>query len=127
MRKTTGAVQLFRGLLILAVCLAPSARASAFSPLDFAAVMPYSAGECRGSIAECLAAGAGDGEWGEELAMDSETNRRILATTRYISYGALRRNTVPCSRRGVSYYNCRTGAPANPYTRACSRITRCRG
>ncbi|KAI3443132.1 uncharacterized protein J3R85_000019 [Psidium guajava] len=127
MRKTTGSGQRFQGFFVLAVCLTLFARASASSPLDFAAVMPYSAGECRGSIAECLAAGGADGEWGEELAMDSETNRRILATTRYISYGALRRNTVPCSRRGASYYNCRAGAAANPYSRGCSRITRCRG
>ncbi|XP_030475677.1 rapid alkalinization factor-like [Syzygium oleosum] len=123
---------LLRGLLVAvaaAACLALSARASASSPLDFAAaVMPYSAGECGGSFAECL---VGGGEWGwgeeEELAMDSETNRRILAARRYISYGALRRNAVPCSRRGASYYNCRPGAPANPYSRACSRITGCRG
>ncbi|XP_056161232.1 rapid alkalinization factor-like [Syzygium oleosum] len=120
-------------LLLVAACLALSARASASSPLDFAAaVMPYSAGECGGSFAECLVGGGGGGgEWGwgeeEELAMDSETNRRILAARRYISYGALRRNAVPCSRRGASYYNCRPGAPANPYSRACSRITGCRG
>ncbi|PPS01412.1 hypothetical protein GOBAR_AA19250 [Gossypium barbadense] len=74
---------------------------------------------CKGSIAECLA--------GEEFELDSEISRRILATTRYISYGALQRNTVPCSRRGASYYNCKPGAQANPYNRGCSRITRCRG
>lgn len=74
---------------------------------------------CKGSIAECLA--------GEEFELDSESSRRILATTRYISYGALQRNTVPCSRRGASYYNCKPGAQANPYNRGCSRITRCRG
>lgn len=62
----------------------------------------------------------------EEFELDSESNRRILATTRYISYGALQRNSVPCSRRGQSYYNCRPGAPANPYSRGCSAITRCR-
>uniref|UniRef100_A0A5B7ASX4 Rapid alkalinization factor-like n=1 Tax=Davidia involucrata TaxID=16924 RepID=A0A5B7ASX4_DAVIN len=73
---------------------------------------------CRGSIAECLA--------GNEFEMDSEINRRILATRRYISYGALSRNSVPCSRRGASYYNCRPGAQANPYSRGCSTITRCR-
>ncbi|KFK44989.1 hypothetical protein AALP_AA1G329500 [Arabis alpina] len=69
-----------------------------------------------------------DGEdlFTEEFEMDSEINRRILATTRYISYGALRRNTIPCSRRGASYYNCRRGAQANPYSRGCSAITRCR-
>lgn len=44
----------------------------------------------------------------------------------YISYGVLKRNSVPCSRRGASYYNCRAGAQANPYDRGCSGITRCR-
>ncbi|CAN1281082.1 Protein RALF-like 33 [Linum perenne] len=58
--------------------------------------------------------------------MESESARRILASRRYISYGALRRNSVPCSRRGASYYNCRGGAQANPYHRGCSRISRCR-
>ncbi|KAI8533794.1 hypothetical protein RHMOL_Rhmol10G0036700 [Rhododendron molle] len=79
---------------------------------------------CRGSIGECMGAGAGGGEF--EI-MDSESNRRILATTdNYISYGALQSNTVPCSVRGASYYNCQTGAQANPYSRGCSAITQCR-
>ncbi|KAG7547415.1 Rapid ALkalinization Factor [Arabidopsis suecica] len=96
----------------------------------FAAVTSQSAGftgdfmqidsKCNGTIAECSLSTA------EEFEMDSEINRRILATTKYISYGALRRNTVPCSRRGASYYNCRRGAQANPYSRGCSAITRCR-
>lgn len=77
---------------------------------------------CRsgsGSIAECQLAA--------EFEIPSEISRRILATTRrYISYSAMRRNTVPCSRRGASYYNCQAGAPANPYSRGCSAITRCR-
>lgn len=73
---------------------------------------------CRGSIAECMS--------GNEFEMDSESNRRILATTKYISYESLKRNTVPCSRRGASYYNCQPGAEANPYTRGCSAITHCR-
>ncbi|OAY44045.1 protein RALF-like 33 [Manihot esculenta] len=75
---------------------------------------------CKGSIAECLASN------GEEFELDSEISRRILATSSYISYGALQRNTVPCSRRGASYYNCQPGAQANPYSRGCSAITRCR-
>lgn len=75
---------------------------------------------CKGSIAECMA------YEGEEFELDSEISRRILATSSYISYGALQRNNVPCSRRGASYYNCRPGAQANPYTRGCSAITRCR-
>ncbi|KAL5561490.1 hypothetical protein UlMin_031237 [Ulmus minor] len=73
---------------------------------------------CQGSIAECMVEDA--------YEMGSESNRRILATSQYISYGALQRNTVPCSRRGASYYNCQQGAQANPYNRACSSITRCR-
>ncbi|KAG7021083.1 Protein RALF-like 33, partial [Cucurbita argyrosperma subsp. argyrosperma] len=71
---------------------------------------------CKGTIAECFG--------GEEFEFDSEISRRILATSQYISYGALRRNTVPCSRRGASYYNCQPGAQANPYSRGCSAITR---
>ncbi|KAB1202189.1 Protein RALF-like 33 [Morella rubra] len=71
---------------------------------------------CKGSVAECLS--------GEEFELDSEINRRILATSSYISYGALQRNTVPCSRRGASYYNCQAGAQSNPYSRGCSAITR---
>ncbi|OWM71245.1 protein RALF-like 33 [Punica granatum] len=85
---------------------------------------------CKGTIGECLLAYSGGGwdeDGSEELGMESETARRMLAGVgRYISYGALRRNSVPCSRRGASYYNCRPGAHANPYRRGCSRITRCR-
>ncbi|KAK7855025.1 protein ralf-like 33 [Quercus suber] len=79
---------------------------------------------CKGTIAECMNAG-GLGE--EEFDLDSEISRRILATSSYISYGALQRNTVPCSKRGSSYYNCQAGSQSNPYSRGCSAITRCRG
>ncbi|GMH11354.1 hypothetical protein Nepgr_013195 [Nepenthes gracilis] len=74
--------------------------------------------ECQGTIAECLA--------GDEFHLDSEISRRVLATTKYISYSALNKNNVPCSRRGASYYNCKPGASANPYKRGCTAITRCR-
>ncbi|KAH8499771.1 hypothetical protein Peur_041727 [Populus x canadensis] len=102
--------------LLLSAVLAVRVSLSSSTAVDF---LPLeSSSECRGSIAECL--------MDEEFGMDTESNRRILATSRYVSYGALRRNTVPCSRRGASYYNCRPGAQANPYSRGCSRITRCR-
>ncbi|KAK6923046.1 Rapid ALkalinization Factor [Dillenia turbinata] len=62
-----------------------------------------------------------------------EDPRRSLfwrATRYYISYGALSANRIPCPpRSGRSYYthNCyKARGPANPYTRGCSRITRCR-
>ncbi|KAL3347939.1 hypothetical protein AABB24_021530 [Solanum stoloniferum] len=77
---------------------------------------------CDGSIGGCLAE-----EDEDEFGMESESSRRMLAyRRRYISYGALSSNRVPCSRRGASYYNCRPGAQANPYQRGCSAITRCR-
>ncbi|OAY72109.1 Rapid alkalinization factor [Ananas comosus] len=39
----------------------------------------------------------------------------------YIGYDALRRDSVPCSQRGASYYNCRPGAQGNPYSRRLLR------
>ncbi|WOH04596.1 hypothetical protein DCAR_0624007 [Daucus carota subsp. sativus] len=83
--------------------------------------MPARSG-CRGTVADCL---PGEDE-NEEFGLDSESNRRILASSRHISYGALQRNNAPCSQRGASYYNCKQGAQANPYNRGCSAITRCR-
>lgn len=66
-------------------------------------------------------------EFSTEMMMDSEINHRLLAQkTKYISYGALRANSVPCNRRGSSYYNCNKRQKANPYKRGCSTITRCR-
>lgn len=60
----------------------------------------------------------------EPEMMESEISRR--GRQRFISYGALERNSIPCSRRGQSYYNCRRHDKANPYTRGCSIITGCK-
>ncbi|KAL8028917.1 hypothetical protein ABFX02_14G193900 [Erythranthe guttata] len=114
--------------ILLAICLTASlllAQASAGGDHRDAAaavgwVMPSVRSGCKGTVAECL------GNEDEEFEMDSESNRRILATRRFISYGALESDSVPCSRRGASYYNCRPGAQANPYNRGCSAITQCR-
>lgn len=109
---------------IMIVVLSSMAEASGAHQLGYFPMTVSSSPICDGSIGECL---AGDGS-DEEFSMDSESSRRMLAyRRRYISYGALSRNRVPCSRRGASYYNCRPGAQANPYQRGCSRITRCRG
>ncbi|XP_074312257.1 protein RALF-like 22 [Silene latifolia] len=107
-------------LLILAIGLLLALISTVQSSVDFE-VGFYSGGGrsgCKGTVGECLAEA-------DEFEMDSDVHRRILAQTRYISYGALNRNRVPCSRRGASYYNCRPGAQANPYRRGCSRISRC--
>lgn len=77
----------------------------------------------RGGHCVCLSMEA-------ELEMESEAHQRLLweatARPRYISYAALRGDVVPCSRTGVPYYNCRISTTANPYTRGCESITRCR-
>ncbi|XP_051142172.1 rapid alkalinization factor-like [Andrographis paniculata] len=105
-------------ILVATVFLAVLFTATASAGGEFAWMPISKPATCQGSIAECMADG--------EFDMSSESNRRILATSQYISYGALQANTVPCSRRGASYYNCRPGAEANPYTRSCSAATQCR-
>jgi len=70
---------------------------------------------------------AEDEEFGFPAGGDSVARRVLQGGPGYISYGALRRDNVPCSVRGASYYNCRPGAQANPYSRGCSAIARCRG
>ncbi|KAF2222120.1 rapid alkalinization factor-domain-containing protein [Elsinoe ampelina] len=52
--------------------------------------------------------------------------REEAVSGHFICYGALQRNTIPCSRVGNSFTNCKLGTPANPYTRGCSTITMCR-
>ncbi|KAI4345422.1 hypothetical protein L6164_012548 [Bauhinia variegata] len=122
---------IFCAFLAISVILAVHVVQSSSATVDFSggeqqlSFFPVKS-NCHGSIAECLLSEDDSELFGSEFAMDSESHRRILATNRYISYGALRRNTVPCSRRGASYYNCRPGAQANPYRRGCSAITRCR-
>ena len=71
---------------------------------------------------------ADDGYGFTGAGADGAVVRRVLQNNNgYISYGALRRDNVPCSVRGASYYNCRQGGQSNPYSRGCSAITRCRG
>uniref|UniRef100_A0A7N0V542 Rapid ALkalinization Factor n=1 Tax=Kalanchoe fedtschenkoi TaxID=63787 RepID=A0A7N0V542_KALFE len=57
-----------------------------------------------------------------------EDHRRALAqnnNAKYISYSALKKNSVPCNKKGTSYYNCSTRQKANPYNRGCSQVTNC--
>ncbi|KAF8028010.1 hypothetical protein BT93_E0809 [Corymbia citriodora subsp. variegata] len=75
----------------------------------------------------CLEAAIG--ECMNELEMDWETSRRVLAAAqqsdkKYISYETLKRDAVPCQRSGASYYNC-PGGQANQYNRGCTVITGC--
>ncbi|XP_062210510.1 rapid alkalinization factor-like [Phragmites australis] len=96
--------------------------------LALAALSAASAGEVPAALGWELGvvAAAEDEEFG--LGGGDSVARRVLQSgNSYISYGALRRDNVPCSVRGASYYNCRPGAQANPYSSGCSAITRCRG
>lgn len=77
---------------------------------------------CSGKSMDCL--------WEkEEMEMFSETNKRVLWATqkKYISYGALKGDVVPCNKPGVPYYNCRALPKASPYSRGCQAISECRG
>ncbi|GAB2277461.1 hypothetical protein Dimus_012167 [Dionaea muscipula] len=115
-------------IIIVAICLfavnvtlggpLPSVNASPADPHMLLNPSNTGPGRQAGSIAGYL----GD----DEFMLESEINQRFLATTKYISYAVLNKNSVPCSQRGASYYNCRAGAQANPYSRGCSAITRCR-
>ncbi|KAG8045973.1 hypothetical protein GUJ93_ZPchr0008g11520 [Zizania palustris] len=88
----------------------------------------------RGTVGECMEYLGVDGEMeDQELAMGAAAavggkmrRRRLQGGSGYIGYDALRRDSVPCSQRGASYYNCQPGAEANPYSRGCSAITQCR-
>ncbi|CAL5394990.1 unnamed protein product [Camellia sinensis] len=74
---------------------------------------------CAGKIGDCAVE-----EAEEEFQMDSESNRRVLLIQkRYISYETLKRDSVPCTKPGASYYNCK--GEANPYHRGCEVITGC--
>ncbi|CAA2992358.1 rapid alkalinization factor-like [Olea europaea var. sylvestris] len=115
---------IFTLCIIESLLISQASASGDVAAADVGWLMPMMRSGCKGTIAECL---ANADEEEDEFQLDSESNRRILATRRYISYGALQKNRVPCSRRGASYYNCRPGAQANPYTRGCSAITRCRG
>jgi hypothetical protein len=76
----------------------------------------------------------GEGEDEDDNKDGGSSGRRSLfwhtVVRYYISYGALSANRIPCPpRSGRSYYthNCYNArTPANPYTRGCSRIARCR-
>ncbi|CAA0828203.1 Protein RALF-like 33 [Striga hermonthica] len=108
-------------LLMSATAVAALILATAAAGDDFSWVSTENPpATCQGSIGECMIDG--------EFEMDTETNRRILASRRrYISYGAMRPGQIPCSRRGSSYYsNCRRNGAVNPYRRSCSKITKCR-
>ncbi|XP_073003276.1 probable hexosyltransferase MUCI70 [Typha latifolia] len=75
---------------------------------------------CNGLSGECAA-----DDLDEANILPEVTRRGLSSRTRFISYDALKRDRVPCGRRGTSYYNCNNRRRINPYRRGCSAITRC--
>ncbi|CAL1372795.1 unnamed protein product [Linum trigynum] len=65
-----------------------------------------------------------------DFMMDMESHDRLLwqvgsGRQRYITYQALRANSIPCGWRGNSYYDCDAHKRVNPYRRGCTAATRC--
>jgi hypothetical protein len=111
-------------LLVATVFLAAASSAPVYHDDDggeWAADADY--GYYYGSVAAC----AGTVARAECEVVAARTRRRELGGDGNIGYGALQKDQTPCSYRGASYYNCRPGGSANPYTRGCTAMTQCRG
>lgn len=106
------------GLVLLLVALAVSMVANASPTFDSAFGISTFGGLSDGKVGDLI-------DLAEEEMMESESARRTLAQDTYISYEALKKNIVPCNRRGASYYACSAHEKVNPYTRGCSRLTLC--
>jgi len=135
--------RLLRAAAILALLAAVSVAALSAAPasaggvagdlaaqLAGAVVIRRGGRTCRGTVGECMEYFGADAEGEADVAgmATGGSKRRVLqGGSGYIGYDALRRDNVPCSQRGASYYNCQPGAEANPYSRGCSAITQCRG
>ncbi|PON58396.1 Rapid ALkalinization Factor [Parasponia andersonii] len=106
-------------LVFLMMALAITARASSFSEPGWGLNHFNHVVSSGGPIGDYI----GDDN---EMLLDSEASRRELARGRtFVGYEAMKANSVPCGRRGHSYYNCNKRQRANPYKRGCSAITHC--
>uniref|UniRef100_A0ACD5VEG8 Uncharacterized protein n=1 Tax=Avena sativa TaxID=4498 RepID=A0ACD5VEG8_AVESA len=116
-------------LLLLALAASAASAFTTAGDLGGAAavVMRRGGRTCRGTVGDCMEYFGVDGEGEGDVAAMAGKRRLLQDGSGYIGYDALRRDSVPCSQRGASYYNCQPGAEANPYSRGCSAITQCRG
>lgn len=108
-------------LVFLGACSLPFCRGSGEVAGGILVVRRACGG--RGA-SECLL------EKGMGVATEPAPRRRSLQQSpqdRYISYRFLNRDAVPCATPGASYYSCHALPIANPHTRGCFTITRCRG
>ncbi|KAI8005836.1 Protein RALF-like 32 [Camellia lanceoleosa] len=80
-------------------------------------------GHCNGSMGFC------DENGNKAVPMKSETSRRFLETTKYITLGALKPNLPVCGgdgERGAPYSRSCLPPPSNPEGRGWSQYYRCR-
>ncbi|KAJ3694790.1 hypothetical protein LUZ60_000167 [Juncus effusus] len=116
-------------LLLVSVLSATSSSPSLFNTLAMPPSPPSTASNtntvypmrCRGFTANCY-----DDIKVAGFGLEEAVRRGLAGGVRYISYEALKKDRVPCNRRGNSYYNCMRTTRANPYRRGCSIITRCK-
>lgn len=106
------------GLVLLLVALAVSMVANASPTFDSAFGISTFGGLSDGKVGDLI-------DLAEEMMMESESARRTLYQESYISLEALKKNAVPCSRRGDSYYGCSQHGKVNPYTRRCPMLSPC--
>ncbi|KAL8167306.1 hypothetical protein V2J09_008805 [Rumex salicifolius] len=109
-------------VLIAALVAAAAAAPSAYAGGESEWVQPLATWRsrvCDGSVGDCI-------DLEEETMMESEgAHRQLWDSKRYISYSAMKKNSIPCNQAGNSYYNCRGNNAANPYRRGCTAITNC--
>ncbi|KAG5561686.1 hypothetical protein RHGRI_004663 [Rhododendron griersonianum] len=115
-------------LLILALAMLSAGSSLSFDDPSFSSITRFDIDPTRSRSHSHIIGVRKVGDFideDEEGMVGTEFTRRVLAGQRYISYGALQANNVPCTKRGRSYYNCNKRGKANPYSRGCSYITRC--
>ncbi|CAL5413915.1 unnamed protein product [Camellia sinensis] len=101
---------------LLAVLLLQSVFAAEENDID-------QLGHCNGSMGFC------DENGNKTALMESETSRRFLETTKYITLGALKPNLPVCggdSERGAPYSRSCLPPPSNPKSRGCFQYYKCR-
>ncbi|KAK1368686.1 hypothetical protein POM88_034778 [Heracleum sosnowskyi] len=66
-------------------------------------VQPYAATSnfynCNGKIGDCI-------DPAEEMMLDSEASKQVLAVEKFVIYKFFDKEHVPCDKRGQSYYSC---------------------
>ncbi|XP_042426302.1 protein RALF-like 1 [Zingiber officinale] len=96
------------------------ASLSCWKPAAASAFGRRSATACNQTADSGRRCGVEEEQGGEELQFDSEINRRLLAQTSGISYGALNKDKPTCSSKDGKPYNCAGKSPNPGGGRTCN-------